>query len=216
MAEKNQQKRAKIHLKQFLADYKAGVPDREIMHSFGLSARSLVSLIKTLIDKKVLTAGDLTRRKHMTEEQEQVKETQFLKSLFICPNCGHPHPQKFDLCPACGASPDDYTNEPGAAGAGQESEEAGSVDDVTTDGGYFYVEDVTTAVAQGPVTDVVEKEETVSSPPPENQSPPPPRVAAAPKKAPTTPSEKAPDEDKEKASPFKSVRALFSKIRRTE
>jgi hypothetical protein len=251
MAEQTQETRAKIPLKRFLADYKAGVPDREVMQKYGLSARSLISLIKTLMDKNVLSPDDLARRKQMTEQVELVKEQQFLKGLFICPKCGHPHPQQFDVCPACEAKLDDY------------AEPERVVEDVTTTGGFFYVED-TTAIVDEPEdgedkTEPIRQEEPKLAAPTESIDPPkpePPIPATHPEasekaEAPLTPEKEPPpkeseqdgvlpvekperdkpqpekkpeqgtsqpesgkDEPKEKSSPFKSVRALISKIRK--
>jgi hypothetical protein len=209
MADQTEQKRAKIPLKQFLADYKSGVSDREVMQRYALSARSLVSLIKTLVEKQVLTPHDLAQRKELTSRQELVKETQFLKSLFICPNCGHPHPQRFDVCPACGANPDHFA-EPDRV-----------VEDVTTTGGHFYVEDLTTSVYERPTTEVVKKDDTpqASSQNPKNASTSPrPAVKPAPAKSRSetseTSSKPSAEETTEKTSPFKSVRALFSRIKK--
>jgi hypothetical protein len=244
MADPNQETRAKIPLKRFLADYKAGIPDREVMQKYGLSARSLISLIKTLVEKKVLDADDLTRRKAMTEQVELVKEQKFLQGLFICPNCGHPHPQQFDICPACGANPADY---------GQPEQ---VVEDVTTTGGHFYVEDTTTVVDQDQLqedvlgsvrlteTEVQDAADSKTGQEPEgadNPTHPPQPGPNAPLKIPLetperggiplspekeedpgrkpaespVPAAQPNDEPKEKASPFKSVRALISKIRKT-
>lgn len=245
MADSTQQTRAKIPLKRFLADYKSGVPDREVMQKYGLSARSMISLIKTLVEKKVLDADDLAKRKQMTEQVELVKEQRFLKGLFICPNCGHPHPQQFDVCPACGASLADHGRpEP-------------IVEDVTTTGGHFYIDDTTTVVNQDqarqdvtePIRPAETEPETVSDsetpaesqtgdadktlrlerPGPESAKQPEekgPEKADAPQPEqkekparipaqPTAPAGKPKDEPKEKTSPFKSVRALISKIRKT-
>jgi hypothetical protein len=245
MADPTQETRAKIPLKRFLADYKAGIPDREVMQKYGLSARSLITLIKTLVEKKVLDGEDLARRKQMTEQVELVKEQKFLKGLFICPNCGHPHPQQFDICPACGANPGDYT----------QPEQI--VEDVTTTGGHFYVDDTTTVVGEDqapltmpePVGQAQRKPEdspdsvtppdphaedadtTLRLEEPESEAPkepgenasenaeapePPQEQKTAPKPAgDVPPAEKPLDEPKEKSSPFKSVRALISKIRKT-
>ncbi len=244
MADSTQETRAKIPLKGFLADYKSGLPDRAVMQKYGLSARSLISLIKTLVEKKVLDANDLARRKQMTEQVELVKEQQFLKGLFICPHCGHPHPQQFDICPACGAHPADY----------HQPEQI--VEDVTTTGGHFYVDDTTTVVDQDQapqdMPEPVRPAEGKSEDAPDSGTSPEPQAEDADKtlrleepgaetsaeteeKAPEkaeafplpqkekpankpaqapSPTEKPKDEPKEKASPFKSVRALISKIRK--
>lgn len=231
MAEQTQDKRARIPLKRFLADYKSGVPDREVMQKYDLSARSLISLIKTLMEKEILSPEDLAQRKQMTEQMELVKERQFLKGLFICPKCGHPHPQQFEVCPACEARLEDYAAPERVA------------EDVTTTGGYFYVDDTTTIVDQiddledagvsaQPEGTKLEASTELLSPPMPEPEPPAKTHASTPDKdqvhpaadrkipAPTpepdkASSDKTVDEAKDKGSPFKSVRALISKIRKT-
>jgi hypothetical protein len=211
MADQNHQHRAKIPLKEFLADYRSGTPDRDIMQRFGLDARRLVTLIKSLVDKKVLTAQDLTRHKELTQQQELVKQTQFLKSLFICPNCGHPHPQQFDVCPACGANPNEDVQVPPEEPA----------DDVMTTGGHFYVEDLTSGVHDPPPSEVVQASspaepaaEKLATAQPQPEPAAQPQVVEVAFKNPEAPSEEATGETPEKISPFKSVRALFSRIKK--
>jgi hypothetical protein len=211
MVDQTQQQRAKIPLKQFLADYRTGVPDRDLMQKYALDARHLVALIKSLVDKKVLTAQDLTRHKEVTQQQELVKETQFLKSLFICPNCGHPHPQRFDVCPACGANPNEAV----------QAEPDDAAEEVMTTGGHFYVDDLTSEVHDRPTTEVVPAPTPSESSPPESAKeqahPQPARNAAPPSVKPKKsegPAEETTGETEEKSSPFKSVRALFSRIKK--
>jgi hypothetical protein len=103
MAENNQDQRLKIPLKRFLADFRSQLDDRELMQRYGLSARSFVNLITTLMKKGLLTKSDLDQRKEVAVQRDLARETQFLSSLYICPNCSHPSPSPFDKCPACGA-----------------------------------------------------------------------------------------------------------------
>ena len=222
-------KRAKIPLKPFLRDYQSGLGDREIMQKYGLSASHFVSLIKALLQKQVLKPVDLAKRKEIMAQQEQVKETQFLKSLYICPNCGHPHPEQFEVCPACGFKP---------AEAAAPSEEGFT--GVTTTGGHFYVEDEdelegddeereylktepleppdpeptadetpdTTEPIEGPVSKPEPTEPT------DRRTAPLPPQPAPPKNEPREKPSPSKDESTEKPSPFKSVRSLISRIRK--
>ncbi len=103
MAENNQDPRLKIPLKRFLADFRSPLDDRELMQRYGLSARSFVNLITTLMKKGLLTKSDLDQRKEVAVQRDIARETQFLSSLYICPNCSHPSPSPFEKCPACGA-----------------------------------------------------------------------------------------------------------------
>ncbi|MBI5569292.1 MAG: hypothetical protein HY914_05040 [Desulfomonile tiedjei] len=227
-------KRAKIPLKQFLTDYQSGLGDREIMQKYGLAASHFVSLIKALLQKQVLKPEDLARRKELMAQQEQVKETQFLKSLYICPNCGHPHPEQFDVCPACGFKP------------AEEPAQNHGVASVTTTGGHFYVEDEDEAAGEEveedeeqradlktepleppvPKSTTEESSEDTTEPIEPHEAKPEPTDATdrqterprlppiAPKDEPKDKPAPPKDEPTEKASPFKSVRSLIARIRK--
>ena len=103
MAENNQDPRLKIPLKRFLADFRSPLDDRELMQRYGLSARSFVNLVTTLMKKNLLDKRDLDKRKEIAVQRDLARETQFLSSLYICPHCSHPSPTPFKRCPACGS-----------------------------------------------------------------------------------------------------------------
>jgi hypothetical protein len=103
MAENTQDDRRKIPIKKFLSDFRSPLEDRELMQRYGLSARSFVNLVTTLMKKNLITKKDLDKRKEIAVQMDLAKESQFLSSLYICQNCGHPSPIPFKKCPACGA-----------------------------------------------------------------------------------------------------------------
>jgi hypothetical protein len=98
----NGEPRRTIPLKKFLTDYRSLLDDRQIMEKYGLSARSFVNLIKSLVQKNLITAQDLAKRREVAVQRDMVKESQFLSSLYICTHCSHPSPTPFKICPACG------------------------------------------------------------------------------------------------------------------
>ena len=100
MSGQTDEKRGKVPLKPF----RGNVPDRELMKKYELSAQAFVRLVKALFAKKIVTPADLTRRKEASVQRDLAKESEFLSGLFICPNCGHPHPRPFEICPACGTN----------------------------------------------------------------------------------------------------------------
>jgi len=108
MPEPKQEKRGKVPLKPFLADFRSNMTDQGLRKKYGLSAQAFVSLIKALLAKQVVTPEDLARRREMAVQRDLARESEFLAGLFICPNCGHPSPKPFDVCPACGANVDDF------------------------------------------------------------------------------------------------------------
>jgi len=112
MAENHQDQSQKIPLKRFLADFRSPLDDRELMQRYGLSARSFVTLVTTLMKKNLLDKRDLDHRKEIAVERDLAKESQFLSSLYICPNCSHPSPTPFKRCPACGSEPAAQQEEP--------------------------------------------------------------------------------------------------------
>ena len=107
MPDQEQQKTGKIPLKSFLADFRSSLTDAELRQKYRLSARAFISLIRALLNKGLITAGDLARRKELAVQRDLEKESEFLSGLYICPNCSHPHPSPFGRCPACGAEPGD-------------------------------------------------------------------------------------------------------------
>jgi hypothetical protein len=107
MAEQIGQTKAKIRLKSFLADFRSPLTDAELKEKYHLSARTLVSLIRALLEKNFITAEDLAWRREMAVQRDLAKESEFLAGLYICPHCSHPHPRPFTTCPACGGDTGD-------------------------------------------------------------------------------------------------------------
>jgi hypothetical protein len=107
MSDQDQQKTGKIPLKSFLADFRSSLTDADLRQKYRLSARAFISLIRALLAKGLITAGDLARRKELAVRRDLEKQSEFLSGLYICPNCNHPHPSPFERCPACDAEPGD-------------------------------------------------------------------------------------------------------------
>lgn len=107
MPDQEQQKTGKIPLTSFLADFRSSLTDSELREKYRLSARAFISLIKALLAKGLVTAGDLAKRKELAVQRDLEKQSEFLSGLYICPNCSHPHPSPFERCPACGEEPGD-------------------------------------------------------------------------------------------------------------
>jgi hypothetical protein len=129
MADKPRETRGKIPLNRFLNDFRSNVPDHDLREKYSLSARSFVTLIKTLLARNIITQEDLAKRREVAVQRDLAKESQFLSGLFICPNCSHPHPERFEKCPACGVTVADFMPQ------------VESRDPLTVTGNHFYVED---------------------------------------------------------------------------
>jgi hypothetical protein len=104
------QKRGKVPLKHFLKDLRSDATDQELMRRYELNAQAFVSLIKALLQKRYITPNDLARRKEINVKRDLERESEFLATLYICPNCGHPHPGAFNVCPACGVHVEDLAH----------------------------------------------------------------------------------------------------------
>ena len=107
MTDQSDQKRGRVPLKSFLADFRSPLTDAELKEKYSLNARNFVSLIKALLDQNLVTPQDLIRRNEMTVQRDLAKESEFLSGLYICPHCSHPHPSPFRTCPACGGEAGD-------------------------------------------------------------------------------------------------------------
>jgi hypothetical protein len=125
------QTQEKISIKEFVHDFKNAVPDQALKDKYRLSAKGFVALVKKLLEKGILVQGDLTRRKEVAAQRDLAKEAQFLQGLYICPQCGHPHPVPFEECPACGAKVADF----------KPAQDVLDNLSLTTSGSHIYLED---------------------------------------------------------------------------
>ncbi|MDQ7784555.1 MAG: hypothetical protein RDU20_16850 [Desulfomonilaceae bacterium] len=184
MSNQDQQKTGKIPLKSFLADFRSSLTDADLRKKYRLSAAAFISLIRALLAKGLINSGDLARRKELAVQRDLEKQSEFLSGLYICPNCNHPHPSPFEKCPACGA-------EPGNAFAAREL----PTPVVSTTGTHFLVGD------HEDVEDVDDPEVVLDE------------TSDA-----DTDVRESPDDEERKAgtkdSPLKSVRSLFSKLKK--
>jgi hypothetical protein len=98
----------KISVKDFLTDFRAGISDANLRDKYRLTAQNFVRLLKELAAKKLVTARDLEKRREQSVQQAKAKELEFLAGLYICPKCGHPATQPFEICPACEIHVDEY------------------------------------------------------------------------------------------------------------
>ncbi len=176
--------RPKIPLKTFLADFKGNVSDQELIRKYGLSAQVFAKLIKTLLAKGIVTTQDLQKRRDAAVQRDLEKESEFLAGLYICPNCGHPNPTPFDVCPACGASVDSFSSSRDA------------MQSLTTPSGSIKIDDLQREV------DEADAAHRHSSPPDRQESDEDEYETVG--EAPST-------DQQERSSVLKSVRSFFAK-----
>lgn len=167
MADIDKPRRAKIPTKEFLADLRSPLTDRELRAKYGLSARNFVNLVKALVARNLVSQQDLALRRQKSEQRDLAKESEFLSQLYICPNCSHPSPHPFETCPACGASAEEV------------GEATRPFDFVTSSGEHFFLEEAPQAVTQeveilneeDVIEEVPEVEEEEKEPPQEKEPP---------------------------------------------
>lgn len=190
MADFNEPRRGKVPVREFLADFRSPMTDRELREKYGLSARNFVNLMKALVENKIISQQDLATRRQMSVQRDLAKESEFLAQLFICPNCSHPSPHPFETCPACGAR---------SSSAGSEMR---SPNLVTPTGGHFVVEESPLEITQE--TEILNEEEVIEEVPEGQEEP-------AEKKG------KPPEEGgaQEKKSGLGSLRSLLSKFKKS-
>jgi hypothetical protein len=189
MADQNEQKRGKVPIREFLADFRSYMTDRDLREKYGLSARNFVNLMKALVESKIISQQDLSRRRQMSVQRDLAKESEFLSQLFICPNCSHPSPHPFEICPACGAKSADIASPQRAPHL------------VTPTGGHFVVEESPQTETQE--TQVLDEDEVIEELPEEKAEDP---KARKPRKN---------ADAQEKQSSLGSLRSLFSKLKKS-
>ncbi len=187
MTESTHRPRGKVPLKPFLTDFRSAMSDQELKAKYSLSPRAYLNLVKALLDRRLVTQEEVSKRKEMSVQRDLAKEAQFLAGLYICPNCGHPNPKPFKKCPAC---------EMDISGALPVQDTLAAV---TTTGGHFYVEDI---VGKEGMAEIVEAEAA----PDERQYPPTVELNAIPDE----------EETPEKKSAMSSLRSLFSRKQKKE
>ncbi|MEW6348067.1 MAG: hypothetical protein AB1646_03340 [Thermodesulfobacteriota bacterium] len=130
----------KISVKEFLLDFRGGKSDADLRDKYGLSAQNFIRLLKELTAKRLVTPDDLETRRTKAIQQAKAKELEFLAGLFICPKCGHPATQAFEICPACEIHVDEYLS-------GQHALSA-----LSDTGTNFYVEEAENDVIPRPIS----------------------------------------------------------------
>lgn len=114
----------KLNVQSFVADYRSGVKDKDLLAKHGINATQLVNVVKKLIREGIITQQQYVERNRKIQERELKEEQSFLQSLSHCEACGHIQPMPFEECPACGtpAGQSEPPPEP-AAGPATESVE---------------------------------------------------------------------------------------------
>jgi len=98
----NQEKRT-IKVKDFLDDFRNGLPDTDILKKYHLTPVGLEKFFAMLLERGILAAYEIDERYRPQLETEE-PPLELEKSSFICPCCLSSHDTMFDICPNCGVS----------------------------------------------------------------------------------------------------------------
>ncbi len=94
----------KIDLSAFIGDYCKGIKDKDLAARHNITAKELAAIVKKLLSNGTISREQYLERNRRIQQVDAHLESDFLKSLHHCPNCGHAQPIPFATCPACGAS----------------------------------------------------------------------------------------------------------------
>jgi len=190
MADSKESRRGKIPIREFLADFRSPMTDRELREKYNLSARNFVSLIKALVESRMVSQQDLSVRRQMAVERDLAKESEFLSQPYICPFCSHASPHAFEICPACGGRIEASAHPMGP-----------SIPRTATD--WLLEEESSNSVTQE--VEIIEEEDTTEG-----------HEASQQEQPPASQSEPKPEDDERgKKYSLSSLRSLFSKLKKT-
>ena len=110
----DQQKRS-IKVKDFLVDFRDGLSNDDLMQKYHLTPAGLERFYTLLVDRGVLDSNELEghetsgngRSSH--EFAGEASHAAAAGDNLICPSCYHAQAIPFDVCPSCGRSIDDDT-----------------------------------------------------------------------------------------------------------
>ncbi len=94
----------KIDLSAFIGDYCQGIKDKDLTARHNITAKELAAIVKKLLSNGTISREQYLERNRIIQQVDAHLESEFLKSLYHCPTCGHAQPIPFTTCPACGAA----------------------------------------------------------------------------------------------------------------
>ncbi len=106
-----------IRVRDFLADFRAGMPDGDLMEKYHLTPTGLDRFYTMLVDKDILDSRELIDHQSRRDPQEwastqdQSSEADSGEGDLICPACYHAQATPFDVCPSCGGKVEDLAQD---------------------------------------------------------------------------------------------------------
>ncbi len=106
-----------IRVRDFLADFRAGMPNSHLMKKYHLTPTGLDRFYTMLVDKDILDSQEvIDHESHRGSQewastQEQASDGDSEEGDLICPACYHAQATPFDVCPSCGGKAVDFVQE---------------------------------------------------------------------------------------------------------
>jgi len=120
----NPQEKRTIKVKDFLADFHAGMDDSQLLIKYHLTPVGLDRFYSMLVERGILEDSDVqTRYSQPTTGPDLAVQAEAEKPSFICPACLAAHDTMFDICPCCGVSFQELMNLPKGASATKPGDE---------------------------------------------------------------------------------------------
>ncbi len=93
-----------IKVKDFLADFRGGMPGGELMRKYNLTPAGLEKFYSMLLEREILSYKDFQARHKGRDDVQTADTAPDAGRRFICPSCLGVHASDVDVCPDCGGS----------------------------------------------------------------------------------------------------------------
>lgn len=130
----NSHEKRTIRVKEFLDDFRAGIPDDELLPKYNLTTVGLEKFYTMLQERGILEPQEIEdHRRRSVQSEMEAKRIETEVSAFICPSCLTSHEVMFDVCPNCKVSfqdliarkEDEPSDGPGEYKAGEGKDDSG-------------------------------------------------------------------------------------------
>lgn len=109
----SQQEKRTIKVKDFLADFHAGMEDSRLLIKYHLTPVGLEKFYGMLVERGILEAEKVEERSFAgAKGQDLSAQPDPETSSYICPTCLTAHDAMFDICPCCGVSFQELVHSP--------------------------------------------------------------------------------------------------------
>lgn len=93
-----------IKVKDFLADFREGMPGGDLMRKYNLTPAGLEKFYSMLLEREILSYKDFQARHKGRDDVDTAEGSSDAGRRFICPSCLGVHASDVDVCPDCGGA----------------------------------------------------------------------------------------------------------------